>query len=72
VEGSLTIGLVAYGGAEASSVAAVLVYRVLSFWLPLLVGWIVAARIALLDRRQPSPVPPGTGPVGGNLTQVSP
>lgn len=51
VEGSLTIGLVAYGGAQASSVAAVLVYRVLSFWLPLLIGWVVAGLIALESRR---------------------
>lgn len=51
VEGSLTIGLVAYGGAEASTVAAVLVYRVLSFWLPLLVGWSVAGVLALKARR---------------------
>jgi len=51
VEGSLTIGLVAYGGAEASTVAAVLVYRVLSFWLPLLIGWAVAGVLALKARR---------------------
>ncbi|MHB1911285.1 MAG: lysylphosphatidylglycerol synthase transmembrane domain-containing protein, partial [Acidimicrobiales bacterium] len=51
VEGSLTIGLVAYGGAEASTVAAVLVYRVLSFWLPLLIGWAVAGVLALQSRR---------------------
>jgi len=51
VEGSLTIGLVAYGGAVASTVAAVLVYRVLSFWLPLLIGWAVAGVLALQSRR---------------------
>ena len=39
VEGSLTIALVQFGGAEASTVAAVLLYRILSFWAELPVGW---------------------------------
>src|SRR5205807_10462571 len=39
VEGSLTIALVAYGGAEASTVAAVLLYRIMNFWAPLPIGW---------------------------------
>ena len=51
VEGSLTIGLVAYGGAEASSVAAVLVYRVISFWALLVVGWALVGALALVSRR---------------------
>ena len=38
VEGSLTVALVAFGGGEAPTVAAVLLYRLLSFWLPLPVG----------------------------------
>jgi uncharacterized protein (TIRG00374 family) len=40
VEGSLTIALVAYGGGHASTVAAVLVYRLISFWALLPVGWV--------------------------------
>ena len=57
VEGSLTIGLVAYGGAEASSVAAVLVYRVISFWALLIVGWACVAGLALVaGRRRTEPV----------------
>lgn len=40
VEGSLTIALVAYGGAQASTVAAVLLYRIISFWASLPVGWV--------------------------------
>ena len=52
VEGSLTIGLVAYGGAEASSVAAVLVYRVISFWALLVVGWAVVGAMALIAGRR--------------------
>lgn len=51
VEGSLTIGLVAYGGAEASSVAAVLLYRMISFWALLIVGWIVVGALAVAGRR---------------------
>jgi len=39
VEGSLTIALVAFGGSRVSTVEAVLVYRVLSFWAELVVGW---------------------------------
>jgi len=39
VEGSLTIALVQFGGAETSTVAAVLLYRILSFWVGLPVGW---------------------------------
>jgi uncharacterized protein (TIRG00374 family) len=40
VEGSLTIALVAYGGARSSTVAAVLAYRLLSFWAILPSGWV--------------------------------
>lgn len=39
VEGSLTVALVTFGGAESSTVAAVLLYRLISFWLLLPVGW---------------------------------
>jgi len=39
VEGSLTIALVQFGGAETSTVAAVLLYRILSFWAELPIGW---------------------------------
>jgi hypothetical protein len=38
VEGSLTVALVAFGGGEAPTVAAVLLYRLVSFWLPLPAG----------------------------------
>ncbi|MGH9299996.1 MAG: lysylphosphatidylglycerol synthase transmembrane domain-containing protein, partial [Acidimicrobiales bacterium] len=40
VEGSLTVALVAYGGAQASTVGAVLLYRIVSFWGFLPVGWL--------------------------------
>ncbi|HWG72605.1 MAG TPA: YbhN family protein [Acidimicrobiales bacterium] len=51
VEGSLTVALVAFGGGQASTVAAVLVYRVLNYWLMLPVGWGAWAVIALKGRR---------------------
>ena len=38
VEGSLTLALVAFGGAEAGTLAAVLLYRLVSFWGLLPVG----------------------------------
>ena len=55
VEGSLTIGLVAYGGAEPSSVAAVLLYRLFSFWGLVMVGWAVAGVMAVRQRRVVAP-----------------
>ncbi len=51
VEGSLTIALVAYGGVEVSTVAAVLLYRVLSFWIELPVGWGTWGSMAWRSRR---------------------
>jgi uncharacterized protein (TIRG00374 family) len=39
VEGSITIALSYFGGGTAADIAAVLVYRLVSFWLVLVVGW---------------------------------
>jgi len=50
VEGSLTIALVAYGGAQTSTVAAVLLYRIISFWASLPVGWVSWAVLAAQER----------------------
>lgn len=52
VEGSLTVALVAFGGSELSTVAAVLCYRIVSFWGYLPVGWLTVAALALSDRRE--------------------
>src|SRR5262249_54998933 len=38
VEGSLTLALVSYGGAYPTTLAAVLLYRLLSYWLILPAG----------------------------------
>jgi uncharacterized protein (TIRG00374 family) len=55
VEGSLTIALVYYGGLEVSTVAAVVLYRLISFWGYLPVGWAawggVTYRNRVADRR---------------------
>lgn len=50
VEGSLTIALVEFGGLETSTVAAVLLYRILSFWIELPVGWGTWAVLVWSDR----------------------
>jgi uncharacterized protein (TIRG00374 family) len=52
VEGSLTIALVAYGGAEASTVAAVLLYRLIAFWALLPAGWAAWALVTATNPRK--------------------
>jgi putative heme transporter len=51
VEGSITIALTEFGGAHVSTIDAVLMYRVISFWLVLVVGWALWAQLALQVRR---------------------
>jgi len=51
VEGSITVALVAFGGAEASTAYAVLLYRLISFWLILVIGWALIGQLALQVRR---------------------
>jgi hypothetical protein len=51
VEGSITFALVAFGGDKVSSVDAVLVYRLMSFWAELVVGWGCAGWLSLGVRR---------------------
>ena len=51
VEGSITIALVAFGGVHATTVDAVLMYRVISFWLVLIVGWLLWAQLAFQVRK---------------------
>jgi uncharacterized protein (TIRG00374 family) len=50
VEGSITVALVAFGGAESSTAYAVLLYRIISFWFILLVGWLFIGQLALQVR----------------------
>jgi uncharacterized protein (TIRG00374 family) len=73
VEGTITIALVYFGGPKASTTVAVLLYRVLSFWLVLVIGWVLWALLALEVRqgrwkREVRGAPAGAGvAVGGNL-----
>lgn len=52
VEGSLTVALVAFGGARTSTVAAVLFYRIISFWGLLAAGWPAAVMLFLRRRKK--------------------
>lgn len=61
VEGSLTVALVTFGGGQDSTVAAVLLYRLVSFWLVLPVGWGSWGTLTLLGRsRRPERVLEGS------------
>lgn len=51
VEGSLTIALAYFGGAHEGTVDAVLMYRLISFWSVLVVGWLAWGWGALGVRR---------------------
>lgn len=51
VEGSLAVILVAYGAHRAPALAVVLVYRFLTFWLVITVGWISIGIIEWRVRR---------------------
>ena len=55
VEGSITIALVQFGGAKTSTFAAVLLYRILSFWIELPLGWGTMAALVWSDRRAGPP-----------------
>lgn len=61
VEGSLTIALLAFGADQSSTTVVVLLYRIISFWLELPVGWITWGAFAWARRpaRAPVPVPDG-------------
>jgi hypothetical protein len=51
VEGSITIALVEFGGQAQSTADAVLLYRLISFWFILVVGWLLIGEMALEVRR---------------------
>ena len=50
VEGSLAAIMAAYGADRASALAATLSFRLVSFWLAIVVGWISVAAIARMTR----------------------
>ncbi|HZD13782.1 MAG TPA: lysylphosphatidylglycerol synthase transmembrane domain-containing protein [Pseudonocardiaceae bacterium] len=66
VEGSITLALVAFGGAQTITLAAVLVYRLIAYW-----GCIPAGGLAWLVLRATSraPVPPAAG---GAIVETGP
>jgi hypothetical protein len=73
VEGSITLALVAFGGAETITLAAVLLYRLIAYW-----GCIPAGGLAWLalrgTARAPAKVAVAThpDPVGSGIAEVEP
>jgi putative heme transporter len=57
VEGSLTVALVAFGGGQVETVAAVLLYRLISFWAMLPIGYASWGFLAFTARRHPELIP---------------
>ena len=55
VEGSLSVVLVAYGTSRSSALAVALTYRLVNFWLFVLVGWVAVALLAALRARRRTP-----------------
>jgi putative heme transporter len=54
VEGSLAVVLVGYGASRVSAVSAVLAFRIVNYWLAIVVGWISVGLVALQSRRRPA------------------
>ena len=52
VEGSLAVILIAYGAGRVSALSTALVFRAVSFWLAVCVGWITVGAIARHARRR--------------------
>ncbi len=53
VEGSLAVALIAFGGGRTTVLAAVLLYRLVSFWIWLPTGWIVHFIMSYLSHKRP-------------------
>jgi putative heme transporter len=56
VEGSLAVILVAYGAGQVPALAAAITFRIVNFWLAIVVGWLAVGLIAVRARRA-APVP---------------
>ncbi len=59
VEGSLAVILAAYGAGRAQALSVALVFRIVSFWLAIAVGWI---SVAVIARQAPRPGQPHEPP----------
>ncbi|MBV8987789.1 MAG: UPF0104 family protein, partial [Solirubrobacterales bacterium] len=57
VEGTLSLLLVAYGMPTSTAVAAVLLYRIISFWIFVPVGWATAGALLVLQRKDRAQLP---------------
>jgi uncharacterized protein (TIRG00374 family) len=51
VEAVLAGGLAAAGMKSSAALGSVLIFRLLSFWLPIFVGWAIYARLRQHNRR---------------------
>lgn len=69
VEGSITAVLVVYGSPRVPTLAAVLAYRIIGFWLAIPLGWVAFATTAYLWRRSkkhPDRLPASVGKEGAS------
>jgi putative heme transporter len=57
VEGSLAVILVAYGAKKVPALSVVLVYRLLTFWVVIIVGWATVGAIEWRARRSDARTP---------------
>jgi uncharacterized membrane protein YbhN (UPF0104 family) len=57
VEGSMSYALIVYGMRVKNAVAAVLLYRVISFWLLVPIGWVAWATLELKAKRAGTEAP---------------
>jgi uncharacterized protein (TIRG00374 family) len=51
VEGSLAVILAAYGAGRVPALSAALVFRLVSFWIAIAIGWLTVGLLAYLARR---------------------
>ncbi len=69
VEGSLAVILAAYGTGRVPAVSAALGFRIVNFWLAIIIGWVSVAVIALLGRRRAADA--GQLAPGGDLGAIA-
>jgi len=70
-EGTLGVALTATGIPASQALAAVLLYRLASFWLVALAGWLILLRLRRHDPARPEPSTPRTMPYPHPADRVS-